>query len=467
MAGSARGRRTSTAGLTGREIEVLALCAEGYADKEIASTLEISVYTVGNHLRRILRKTESQSRTQAVVVAIELGYLGEELRPAVASAGFGGRGTESSWDASGVGETPAISEYRASLGLYRARPFAVMQQPKDSQLPDLHRDVLRLAAGLQETVWDSSRWLTLLEELAEVYRSHLTIFNWYDLETSGKNSITHSPMMGEEWMERYDTYFAQIHPLKDFFEQSRSDMVIATEDFEFTPEFYEHPFYTDYMRPLEIENGLGFNIALGRWYVSVLVTLSRERGALSARDRELATLLFPHLRYALRFLWEKCGHDPALPEMAGSSEAWESLLENGRSGQIFLDRNGHPIYANSRGERVLAAGTWMRQAPGGLAGVTPESTEMLREAVGRAARAGAGRVISAPETLLLRAARRDLLPLRATVQPLVAGSDGVPAFLRRARVLVSVSEMGVEGAGGAGGPGGPGGAGAGRAGGLR
>lgn len=54
--------------LSEREREILALIAEGYTDAEIAHALTISVYTVQNHVKSILRKLEARNRTQASTI---------------------------------------------------------------------------------------------------------------------------------------------------------------------------------------------------------------------------------------------------------------------------------------------------------------------------------------------------------------------------------------------------------------
>ena len=57
------GTAPMVAGLTTRELEVLALAAEGLANKEIAARLHLSVHTVEAHLTRIYRKLGVRSRT--------------------------------------------------------------------------------------------------------------------------------------------------------------------------------------------------------------------------------------------------------------------------------------------------------------------------------------------------------------------------------------------------------------------
>ncbi len=61
--------------LSAREREVLALVAQGLADKEIAERLTISLYTVKSHLRNILSKLQVDSRREAARLAKDKGLL--------------------------------------------------------------------------------------------------------------------------------------------------------------------------------------------------------------------------------------------------------------------------------------------------------------------------------------------------------------------------------------------------------
>jgi DNA-binding NarL/FixJ family response regulator len=65
------------AGLTAREVEVLALAAQGHSNKEIAERLVISRKTVGNHIEHIYMKIGCSNRAQASLFAIKQGLLGE------------------------------------------------------------------------------------------------------------------------------------------------------------------------------------------------------------------------------------------------------------------------------------------------------------------------------------------------------------------------------------------------------
>jgi DNA-binding CsgD family transcriptional regulator/tetratricopeptide (TPR) repeat protein len=55
--------------LSPREVQILALVAEGLSNREIGASLSISEHTAANHIRSILRKTESANRTEAASYA--------------------------------------------------------------------------------------------------------------------------------------------------------------------------------------------------------------------------------------------------------------------------------------------------------------------------------------------------------------------------------------------------------------
>ena len=61
--------------LTGREIDVLRLAAEGASSAEIANNLFLSVRTVRNHISRIIGKICARNRIDAVRIADDAGWL--------------------------------------------------------------------------------------------------------------------------------------------------------------------------------------------------------------------------------------------------------------------------------------------------------------------------------------------------------------------------------------------------------
>jgi DNA-binding NarL/FixJ family response regulator len=61
--------------LTPREREILQLLAEGLGDEEIAERLFVSPKTVRNQMVSVLNKLGTDSRLQALVVAVRYGIV--------------------------------------------------------------------------------------------------------------------------------------------------------------------------------------------------------------------------------------------------------------------------------------------------------------------------------------------------------------------------------------------------------
>lgn len=67
-------RMGTPAGLSTREVEVLALITQGLSNKEIAEKLVVSVNTLKSHIRQAYRKIDVTTRSQAVSWAITHGF---------------------------------------------------------------------------------------------------------------------------------------------------------------------------------------------------------------------------------------------------------------------------------------------------------------------------------------------------------------------------------------------------------
>jgi len=67
--GSAKGS------LTHRQLQLVDLVEKGLTNKEIAASLNLSEFTVKNHLRRIMRQVDADDRHQAVEVIRASGFL--------------------------------------------------------------------------------------------------------------------------------------------------------------------------------------------------------------------------------------------------------------------------------------------------------------------------------------------------------------------------------------------------------
>jgi len=61
--------------LSRRELEILEMVAKGLTNKEIGRAIQVSHFTVRNHVRHIIAKLEVGDRTEATTVAIQQGIL--------------------------------------------------------------------------------------------------------------------------------------------------------------------------------------------------------------------------------------------------------------------------------------------------------------------------------------------------------------------------------------------------------
>jgi DNA-binding NarL/FixJ family response regulator len=75
------GPAATVGSLTPRELEVIALVAEGHSNAEIAESLGISEVTVKGHLWRIYRRIDAKNRAEAVTRVRAMGLL-PQTRPA-------------------------------------------------------------------------------------------------------------------------------------------------------------------------------------------------------------------------------------------------------------------------------------------------------------------------------------------------------------------------------------------------
>ncbi|WP_343907598.1 response regulator transcription factor [Nocardioides aquiterrae] len=64
--------------LTGREVEVLELVAEGLTNAVIAQRLHLSVHTVRNHIANLSQKLGAHSKLEALAIAVRQGLVAQD-----------------------------------------------------------------------------------------------------------------------------------------------------------------------------------------------------------------------------------------------------------------------------------------------------------------------------------------------------------------------------------------------------
>lgn len=84
-------RMSTVAGLSTREVEVLALITQGLSNKEIAEKLVVSVNTLKSHIRQAYRKIDVTTRSQAVSWAITHGFAPPDENSLESGASVGAR----------------------------------------------------------------------------------------------------------------------------------------------------------------------------------------------------------------------------------------------------------------------------------------------------------------------------------------------------------------------------------------
>jgi len=67
-------------GLTARQAEVLALIAQGLSNAEVAERAFITINSLKSHVRAIYGKIGAESRSQAVIWALEHGFAPDQKR---------------------------------------------------------------------------------------------------------------------------------------------------------------------------------------------------------------------------------------------------------------------------------------------------------------------------------------------------------------------------------------------------
>jgi len=61
--------------ITGREKQILKLISDGLTNKEIAYNLNLSIYTIDNHCKKIYRKLQVKDRIEAIELANKDGII--------------------------------------------------------------------------------------------------------------------------------------------------------------------------------------------------------------------------------------------------------------------------------------------------------------------------------------------------------------------------------------------------------
>jgi len=75
MANDPEAAKANAMPLSARELQVLDCVAQGFSNKEIADELFVTEKTVRNHMTSVLRKLNAEDRFQAVLAAVQHGWI--------------------------------------------------------------------------------------------------------------------------------------------------------------------------------------------------------------------------------------------------------------------------------------------------------------------------------------------------------------------------------------------------------
>ena len=92
-------------GLTARQQQLIALLARGFTNKEIAASMRLSEFTVKNHVHRIMRRLNAQSRYAAVQTVCESSFPAS-IRQLTATNSAVSAGSRSLWSLDYEEEAP-------------------------------------------------------------------------------------------------------------------------------------------------------------------------------------------------------------------------------------------------------------------------------------------------------------------------------------------------------------------------
>ncbi|MFI4933835.1 MAG: LuxR C-terminal-related transcriptional regulator [Caulobacterales bacterium] len=275
-------------------------------------------------------------------------------------------------------------------------------------------------------------WPGLLERLTVLFGGHAGSLVEENMESGRGGGLTLG--LDSEVPQLYFGYYASRNVLRRI-ENPRERMVgfrpVITVDEESMPksELARTEFYNDFLRPAGIHSVM----TIGLWgrgvdFGGLDVYRPRGRASFSSVDRELASVLHPHLIRAFRLSGK-------LAETRQLNAGFAEALDQSPYGLMLLDEAGKIRHANTVASRMLAdPGAGLKVFGGRLTATTPDDARRLGALI-----AGAG-AADQPRVGGSMAVRRpsERAPLSVVVAPLSA--DRVAMFHRGPAVVVCVTD---------------------------
>jgi DNA-binding CsgD family transcriptional regulator len=287
---------------------------------------------------------------------------------------------------------------------------------------------------------DRSRWLGLLQGLAEELGCHLVGINLQDASGGPANVQCQFGGGDPSWTARYEAYYAP----RNIFIGARPDLTFSGairngEAIVPDREAVKTEYFNDFLRPLGVLHAIGM-VPFRSGSTFSLMSLMRRIGApsFSDADFELLARFMPHLQRAVAIHRRLEAVDLA---QAAASE----VLDGMPVGVAILDGDGKVLFVNRHARALVDAGDLLLLRDG-LSVPKPDEARVLRRLVADACATGRGIGTGAGGTLAVsRPSGRRALTL--LVAPLHARTAGMTREVPAAVVFVGDPERKVEGVG--------------------
>lgn len=205
----------------------------------------------------------------------------------------------------------------------------------------------------------------MLAQLDRIIPSLMSTYNEIDIATGKTIIVTHPP-------ERHDEMASTLapgvpvlasHPLFARFEMAEEHEVAAISDMVSRDDWLRNPFYLAAQRPIGLEDSLVLPLAHSMRRFN-FICFNRGERSFSARERELAELLRPHLVTAYENARE-------FTEAKALSLLSMSALDRAELGIALVDAGARVVHMNPRASSLLdiyyQPDPWRQELPDDLA----------------------------------------------------------------------------------------------------
>ncbi len=231
--------------------------------------------------------------------------------------------------------------------------------------PDDLAAVLDILPGLYRLQDLSALAPVMLAQLDRVIPSLMSTYNEIDLATGKTTIVTHPPERAEEMASTLAPGVPAMasHPLMARFANAEHDEIVSISDVVSREEWLRNPFYLVAQRPVGLEDSLVLPL-MNSMRRFAFICFNRGERSFSARERELAELLRPHLVTAYENARE-------FTEAKALSLLSISAMNRAAVGIALVDAGARIVHMNSKASGLLDAyynpEPWRQELPDEMA----------------------------------------------------------------------------------------------------